>query len=397
VLLLLSTLTLTSFANSDTNEITKTLPTEVSKKTVLKRIDKLDKALGGKYFTINQESCGSYSNHGCSNCGMLDVVDTEWFQEAVGFSPVNRDYYPHHYFMGHKYTWGMSCCGFAGYAGWYIYAQKETDNVVFNNKGTKFFNEENLAKYVEPGDILRFDGRHSAIYISHNDEGVIVLDCNWRTDGTNCEVRKHIIEYDNYSLMGISRALNQAGESDLKVKLVNPENPKETTVIPFREGETVSVSDVHFFKKGYYQTGWALKPEKEKAKYGLEEEFSESVTLYPVWKKYDNQRLVVVGYAENNHILLFKNELKDFPLRVIGEMPVGTQEDPSITFGVPVGLSQKQIDTCVKGNKRDKKYIVVFVKEKSDKGKNEIVYVRYEDEFDYKRYGGSESVIKIFK
>ena len=408
---MLSTFTITSFAiskdNGKNNEFyeeniennektTKTLPAVVSQKKVLKRIEELNDALGGKYFTINRESCGAESNHGCSNCGMLDVVDTKWFQKAVGFSPVNRDYYPHHYFMGHKYTWGMSCCGFAGYAGWYIYAQKETDNVVFNNKGTKLFNEDNVAEFVEPGDILRLDGRHSAVYISHNSEGVIVLDCNWRTDGTNCEVRKHIIEYDNYRLMGISRALNHVGESSLRVKVVNPDVPSETQIIPFREGESVSLLDVKLSKVGHYQTGWAKKPNKTKAKFGMDEEFTESITLYPVWKEYDNQRLVVVGFGKSNNTLFLQNRFADFALKVIGEMPVGTQEEDCLAFPVGVVLSQKQLDACIEGNKKNKKYIVVFVKENNKKDEKEIVYIRYEDEFDYEKFGQPKEKQKVF-
>ncbi|MEE1502673.1 MAG: hypothetical protein UGF89_00280 [Acutalibacteraceae bacterium] len=391
--MLISTLTITSFAISENNkknneyteEVTKTFPVEISETEVLKRIKKLNKLLGGKYFTVNQESCGSETSHGCSNCGMLDVVDTKWFQKTVGFSPVDRDYYPHHYFAGHKYTWGMSCCGFAGYAGWYIYAQKETDNVVFNSKGTYFFNEKNADKYLKPGDIIRLDSRHSAVYISHNEEGVEVLDCNWRTDGTNCEVRKHIIEYSNYSLMGVSRALNNKGESKLRVKLVNPEVPEQNITIPFRKGESVPVEEYSMSKVGHYQVGWAKKPNKSKVKYDIDCEFDKAITLYPVWKEYDNKRLVVVQIMEPKNNLLF-NTRTEFA-KIIGELPVGTQENFDTAIPKTTILSSKQIDACVNGNEKNKKYIVVFTKVKRNKA--EVLFIRYEDEFDYEKFGVS--------
>lgn len=400
VAMLVSTLTITSFAISENNgnnnekyvdsiesseKVTKTLPVEISEKRVLRRIDNLDKLLGGKYFTVNQKSCGSEANHGCSNCGMVDVVETKWFDKTVGFKPIDWNYYPNHYYLGHKYYWGMSCCGFATYAGWYIYAQKETDNVVYNKKGTYFFNEKNAEKYCKPGDIVRLDGRHSAVYVSCNEEGIEVLDCNWRTDGTNCEVRRHIIEYDNYSLMCVSRALNNKGESEYAVKVVNPEDSSQNITIPFRKGERVSLNSyTKLTKVGHYQIGWAKKPNKNKAKYDMDKEFAKSVTLYPVWKEYDNKTLVVIG-AEAFSPTFFMDKLTD-RIKIVGEIPIGTQEDAKNFPVVQTILSQNEIDSCVKGNKANKKYIIVFVRCNKKGEKIEIINIRYADEFVYKKF-----------
>ena len=387
VIVFLCVLSVSVFAGS---EETATHPIEVSEEIVLQRIEKLEEALGGKYFTVNRKSCGSERSHGCSNCGMLNVVDTKWFNKVVGFAPVDNNYYPNHYFLKHKYTWGMSCCGFANYAGWYIYAQKETDNVVYNNKGTYFFNEKNADKYLEPGDIVRLDGAHSAVYISNNEDGIEVLDCNWRTDGTNCEVRRHIIEYSKYALMCISRALNHENESKINVEIVHSLVPEESVKIPFREGESVSVDGFGLKMADYYQIGWATKPNAKKVEFSMRESFSEPVKLFPVWKKFDNQRFVVIGVAEMNVVLIGDNaQLARF--EILEDLPVGVQKDGSRAFFDSLIVASEEYRACIEGNKKNRKYIVVFVKNSSKSSNKKVLDVVYTNNFDYKKFDAEQS------
>lgn len=380
VIALMFAFAVTAFADSNETKM-ETTPLKVTEEEVLERIEMLSEKLEGKYFTVNQKSCGSERSHGCSNCSMLEVVSTDWFEEEVGFVPDDRDYYPHHYYGSHEYTWGMSCCGFATYAGWYIYAQNTSDNVVFNSVGCKWFSYENMKELARPGDIIRLSGKHSVIFISCDEDGINVLDCNWRSDGTNCEVSTHSISYGSYLWAEVSRAVNYKDEADWSVKLVDKES-KSVKYACAEDDDAIYLPYCPFDKKGSYFVGWSTKPNDTKVKYNPGDKVEKELTLYPVWKEYDNTRLVVLKIGTFSELFVL-NHFEEKPLTLVGSVPIGTQEikSPPYLINPSGGLTQKQISVCVKGNKENKKYIVVLVSGEGDELK--IENVAYSDEFNY--------------
>jgi len=380
VIALMFAFAVTAFAESKETKM-ETTPIKVTEEEVLERIEMLSESLEGKYFTVNQKSCGSEGNHGCANCSMLEVVNTDWFKKEVGFVPDDINYYPHHYFGGIEYTWGMSCCGFATYAGWYIFAQNTSDNVVFNSVGCKWFNYDNMKELARPGDIIRLSGRHSVVFISCDEEGINVLDCNWRTDGTNCEVRTHSISYGSYLWADVSRAVNYRDEGDWSVKLVDKANNTVQYAVA-NDGDAVYLPYCTFEKEGSYFIGWSTKFGDTTPKYTPGDKVEKALTLYPVWKEYDNTRLVVLKIKGFSELFGF-GPLEEKLLSVVGYLPVGTQETitPLSFYRPSGGLTQKQISEFVDGNKENKKYIVVLVSEKDDKLK--VENVTYTDKFNY--------------
>lgn len=394
VVALMFALAVTAFADSKETKM-ETTPLKVTEEEVLERIEMLSEKLEGKYFTVNQKSCGSERSHGCSNCSMLEVVSTDWFEDEVGFVPDDRNYYPHHYYGSNEYTWGMSCCGFATYAGWYIYAQNTSDNVVFNSVGREWFSYKNMKEVARPGDIIRLGGKHSVIFISCDKDGINVLDCNWMSDGTNCKVSTHSISYGSYLWAEVSRAVNYKDEGDWSVKLVDKAS-KSVRYACAEEDDVIYLPYCPFDKKGSYFVGWSTKPNDTKVKYKPGDKIEKEVTLYPVWEEYDNTRLMVLQTESFSKFFVFnRSEEKLFTL--IGSLPIGTQEvKPTpyiITFSG--GLTQEQISECVEENKQNKKYIVVFVTKENDKVK--IENVKYSDEFNYQSVNVDENLIQGVK
>ena len=121
-----------------------------------------------------------------------------------------------HYYNGFKLTKGYSCSGFANYAGWYIFAQEKSDEVIFKQVKFGAYTKETMNS-ARIGDIIRLslekddkDGAHSAIVISVGSKSVKVLDCNG-VSGKNrqCQLNVHTISYASvYDYVTISRATN---------------------------------------------------------------------------------------------------------------------------------------------------------------------------------------------
>lgn len=176
-------------------------------------IGKLVSALDGKFFTVSQGACtAGVSGHGCYNCTMSNVVRQPWLKAAVGRTPSSTELGFTHYYFGGKLIGGQSCCGFANFAGWYIFSANDADTVSFYQYKTGVYNSSTMSS-ARPGDILRFGNstascKHSAVFLSADDDGVYVLDSNWSTSGGNCRVTKHKISYSSYYYVTISRASN---------------------------------------------------------------------------------------------------------------------------------------------------------------------------------------------
>lgn len=183
---------------------------------VLEKIDELYNLLDGKYFTTTGKSCG---NSYCKNCRNVNVFNSAWFKEIFG--DVSLYQIPGHAYPGGDtgFAEGWSCHGFANFAMWYIFSTTNEDRVGYNRiVDNVTLTEKNIKKYAKPGDIIRYqngDSGHSAIFISADENGITVLDCNARVypDGYCC-VRRHTIKYNGYKI-AISRARNYTETPDL--------------------------------------------------------------------------------------------------------------------------------------------------------------------------------------
>lgn len=190
-------------------------PDAVTQPQVAQRLDLLMEQLGNRYFTVSQKA--STSSGDANQCGMVKVLATDWMKEATN-GMIPKSLYTAstftHYFNGGTWVRGMSCCGFANYAQWYLFAQDSADVVKTREVAFVEFEKANMLKYAQPGDVIRLgnttssgDSTHSAVIYSINDNSVTVVDCNW--DSPKCKVTKHSeISYSKYKYAGITRAAN---------------------------------------------------------------------------------------------------------------------------------------------------------------------------------------------
>lgn len=208
-----------------------TAPAPVYPSEVRSRLDELAGMLKGKYFTTTGYTCNASgsSYHGCEKCDIMNVVKNGPFRTYVnGFVPsvdltvLSANGGMKHWFgVNSSWTLGKSCCGFANFAGWYLFAQKTSDLVVFKavNGSVAEFNHENIARYCRPGDLLRMGkspakGTHSVVFMEELEDrsGIRVLDCNWNYgEAGNCQITVHNILYSSaYTHFGSARAENLA-------------------------------------------------------------------------------------------------------------------------------------------------------------------------------------------
>ena len=183
------------------------------------------KKLDGQYFTTTGKNCG---NNSCSSCKFANVLDPQKsvFPALVdGFVPdlsINRSDAEFTHYYGNDKTqdyWrrGSTCCGFANFAGWYLFAESPTDHVVFEPIcDVVDFSAESVTELgLMPGDILRLgntksNGTHSVVFLSADSSGINVLDCNWKfkKGDVYSRISIHSIPYNHkdYHYMGVSRS-----------------------------------------------------------------------------------------------------------------------------------------------------------------------------------------------
>ncbi len=209
-----------------------TTPKMVNEQQAVEKINELIDLLEGKYFTCDENPDRKPYDTSAIN----SVLDADWFK--IRFSNfgiptgnnianvTSKHYYP----LDTKNNptglpKGTSCHGFATWAIWYIFASKNTDFVelefVISNRedSTAKLNYVTLSNLAKPGDLIRIKAvdssvGHSVIFISCDESGVTVLDCNWNL---TCNVKKHKILYTDVSktygkwgdcAVAISRATN---------------------------------------------------------------------------------------------------------------------------------------------------------------------------------------------
>lgn len=191
-------------------------PEYVTRQQAVDRLDQLYEDLGGKYFTTTQKAA---AGHATSDCNVGNVVKKDWLKKATdGMVPktIETSGTFRHFYNGSTLVRGYSCCGFANYAQWYVFAQDSADIVKTKEVAFVKYNKTNMMRYAQPGDVIRVgsgtskgSSTHSAIVYSVGDDGVTVIDSNWTEDKNNlCKVTKHKIKYSSYAYVGITRATN---------------------------------------------------------------------------------------------------------------------------------------------------------------------------------------------
>ncbi len=182
-----------------------TTPQSVSVSVAAYRIEKLCTLLVGKRFTTTGRACG---NKACYRCNVKHILNAEWFQKTVDLLPDDCAF--QHFYFDTPLLNGCSCCGFANFAGFYLFAQRSSDQVRFVQEASGRYCYETLQK-ARPGDVIRLGdyasgkGRHSAVVVTVDEVGVTVLDCNYL--GNN-KVGLHTIRYGKYRYVSINRAAN---------------------------------------------------------------------------------------------------------------------------------------------------------------------------------------------
>lgn len=178
--------------------------------TVTARIDEMIAALENKYFTSDKKACTNSVGDTCNvdNVVAKNSIVRDLLEKNKGGKNLNTALLPQHYSAdGTSLTRGWSCCGFGNFAGWYVGADRITDDITYRAvKINCEYNYENMSKYARVGDILR-SLSHTAMVISVEEDGVLVLDSNWNHD---CKVTVHKMTYGFYSTVTINRSTNRA-------------------------------------------------------------------------------------------------------------------------------------------------------------------------------------------
>lgn len=244
-----------------------TTPAKVNATTAAARVQTLrnfvnNNSYGYSYFTTTGTNCANKSSdHGCSKCLTTNLLTTSWIKNGLGLM-ANSDSllpFPRWASPSEAATYGKigtidapaySCVGFAMMAHWFIYAQKNTDNVAAEHIATINLSsssaQTNLAKYAREGDMLVFrtsktngNYSHAAIYTGCTSSAVKVLDSNWGgSTGNTCKMQEHTISYSTYAYVEISRATNATDETVAATSV-----SLATTEINLDKGNTYALSE----------------------------------------------------------------------------------------------------------------------------------------------------------
>ena len=213
----------------------ESIGTDVSAASVQTKLDRLRELLVGKYFTVNQKACTHGPRGTCKNCKNSNVIATSWFKNLFGTVSVNN--FPEHYNVngGQFYATAWECASFAAFAGWYIFADSNSEKikVIDANPSNRSFNYNTMQAYAKPGDILRLDKNsngqsgHSVILVSFDSNGITVIDCNYV--GRSLVGYHSRIRYSSYNYVAISRCDKEP---------LDPPPVTPTHTVTFKDGYT---------------------------------------------------------------------------------------------------------------------------------------------------------------
>ena len=244
----------------------------------------------GKYFTVNGKACTTGSHSGCSNCLASSVIATSWVKSLVGMGTMSANNFPAQYVPdGSKWSSdGDSCYGFANFAHWYIFAQKNTDNLVSTLVATGSLTYATVSK-AKPGDVIRFSNSwtsgHSVVFISSNSSGFKVLDCNYKDNATGkaaCQVKVHTLSYESGGKCAITGVTNYDRESSsVKVTFnANGGSCSTASATVVKGGKLSSLPTPT--RKGYTFGGWYTAASGG-TKVTTSTAFSSNTTIYAHW------------------------------------------------------------------------------------------------------------------
>lgn len=191
------------------NAISQTL----TDKIVKQRIQEIRDAIEDKYFTTDGKACRVNDAEACNVCKVItkNKKVKNLIKDNKGEGTLNTSLFPYHYSpLGGPMILGWSCCGFAGFAGWYVGADDINSNVDYVIvKDRCKFDKETFKKYARVGDLVR-TRTHSFMVIDVKDDGCEVIDSNW---GCTCICSVHTINWElfknTYDIVTISRATNR--------------------------------------------------------------------------------------------------------------------------------------------------------------------------------------------
>lgn len=251
--------------------IAATTPSTVDKATAVERVEILrnfvkNNSYGYSYFTTTGSSCANAdSQHGCGKDLTTNLLTASWIKNELGILPSSNSFLPSPRWaspeeaaqlgkIGTIDAPAYSCVGFTMIAHWFIYAQKNTDNVAAEHIKTINLNNSTSAKsaletYARVGDMLVFKNSlsstsytHAAIYTGCTSSGIIVLDSNWGgSSGPTCKMQEHTIYYSTYNYVVVSRATN-AGDMSVPVTSVSVSPTSATISVGATESLTATVS-----------------------------------------------------------------------------------------------------------------------------------------------------------
>ncbi len=267
-----------------------TNPATVTVAQAEERLEKLIELFEGKFFTVNQTYCviGSHSSD-CDNCNMSKVVATNWCKNLVGMGTLDYSLFPAQYnYDGVKWSVnGWQCYGFANFAHWYIFAQKNTDNLV-STLETKGAMTHATMKKARPGDVIRTNwlGGHSMVFISCDSSGFTVLDCNYKDASCQqaCKVRVHKVSYNSSYQVAITGVENYDRNNTYTISY----NANGGTGVPSAQtktqGKALTLSATVPTRAGYTFAGWATSSTGAVAyQAGGSYTTDAAATLYAVW------------------------------------------------------------------------------------------------------------------
>ena len=195
-----------------------TVPETVTVKEAEERLYDLIEKFEGKFFTVDGTYCDKGKVHAteCDNCLMSNVIKAKWVEELVGMGKLDVSFCPTQYNYSGKQgsADGWQCFGFANFAHWYIFAQKNTDKVSSNLEFTGPMTYETL-KNALPGDVIRSTlyGGHSMVFISCDENGFTVLDSNYSINYA-CQVKVHTVKYNSGYSVGVTGTKNYDRKTD---------------------------------------------------------------------------------------------------------------------------------------------------------------------------------------
>ncbi len=239
-----------------------TAPETVTVEKAQERLQEFIEKFEGKFFTVDGNYCPVSGIHAssCSNCLMSNVIAAEWVEELVGMGKLDASLCPTQYsYKGSQgFSDGYQCFGFANFAHWYIFAQKNTDKVSSTLEATGPLTYETI-KNALPGDVLRsnYYGGHSMIFISCDEEGFNVIDSNHtgNADGKSaCIVKVHKVKYNpkyTVAITGVKNYERKNGETSESLSMQYDDRYDVS-------GKTVEIVD-------------AGKPTSQKVGYGVAE------------------------------------------------------------------------------------------------------------------------------